>query len=456
MQQRLIAVWHRGFVVAAVGCMVVGCMDVRPEETAMTSQALDQAAYDRIRPVTYFNPKTWERRPFYPIGWYGTGVLNCAEPRPDCAQGQTPGSGCVQRYCMGNESSANCRYVIPSGVSRDIRCGASPGASDGDDLAAIAAMGANTVLLPEIGYAWSNAEYLARTKYTLDVAQLLGLKVVLQLHSRLLQSDLSWHPKSCYGGWPSDGNDTCNDADPHTSCAQNRAALTDWVIALRDHPALLAWELGDEDTSWERISLTDPQTVRGSCDSVMPGEMQSAASWIHELDPNRQLWQVVSDESNDQQTANYMVGTDVFSHDPYYWLDQRPDLEEPSHSQAVSVGRTIGMFQRDADWASRSYGFSLAGYAGNVNILQGWAGYTEDCGELNRFPTAVELRWSAFAGLASGAKRGTIAWHYNPGGYCTSGNADAFVRNSSCVLLRSGPDEGIRSGLSDGPLLRDN
>lgn len=420
-------------VVVLTGALVREDTAFALDHPASVSDPID---FGRIRPVTYFNPQTWERRPFYPIGWYDQGLLQCAESRPDCSGSQLPGPSCVQRYCSNGESAANCRYVIPGGVLRDIRCGASPSASPGDDLSRIAAMGGNTILYTDVGVVWSNYEYLARVRYSLDVAQRFGIKVVIQLSPRILQNDASWHPDSCYGTWPSDGNNTCNTADPHGSCTQNRAALTDWVTTLRDHPALLAWELGDEDTSHDVIAQTDPNSVRHDCNSITANEMQQSAAFLHELDPNRQLWQVVSDLSNDQITANYMVGTDVFSHDPYYWLD----LAKPATNQSWSAGRTIGMFQRNGDWASRVYGFSPSGYVGNLNIVQGWAGHIEDCSQLNRFPDATEFRWSVFSGLAAGGKRGTLAWHYtdsmngNSGAYCTPSGGNSYTRpaNATC------------------------
>jgi hypothetical protein len=378
---------------ALFASMLVGMISTSPRR----ADALDRSEFDRIQPVVYFNPQTWERRPFYPIGWYQPVTLNCSNYV--CPDGNPDLSTCD----CAQESLAICR-----------RCGDSPTGPFSQSLREIAATGANTILVAPVGIDWNNYEYLWRLRYTLDAASAFGLKVVVQFSPRLLQSDASAHPRSCFEATP---QKTCLSSTESPgvapSCAANRAALTDWVLALRDHPALLAWELGDEETAW----AARPEQVPEHCDTLTDTEMQNAAAYLHELDPNRQLWQVISDESNDQQTANYMVGTDVFSHDPYYFLR--------NYSRDWAIASTNSIYQQDADWSSRSYGFSPWGYAGNVDILQGWAGYIEGCSELNRFPDAIELRWSTFAGIASGAKRGALAWRYEPEVYC-QGTANAY------------------------------
>ena len=105
-------------------------------------------------------------------------------------------------------------------------------------------IGANTFLFPSM-----RPHEFGAIENRMDIAQSLGMKVVVGIHR-----------------WEMD------DVDPGDPSTYTDITLR--VNRLKDHPALLGWQLGGE----------------LDCYDITPTEVVNAATIVHTLDPNRQIW----------------------------------------------------------------------------------------------------------------------------------------------------------------------
>lgn len=227
------------------------------------------------------------------------------------------------------------------------------------EMQEIAATGANTVLLTDI---WDQDNWhYPNTQYDLDWAQQLGMKVVIAFHRSMLMN-VKYNDPSTY------------------------AHLDRWINVYKNHPALLGWQLGDE----EAYGGTPVQAIKDS------------ARIIRQWDPNHPIWQVGADVS-DSQIIAYMDGTDVYGIDFYQYFDALYPT-----GQFVRCSNLLAFYTHHAVLAANN------GWTGNVNVTQAVG---PDSGNLYyyRFPTAGEYRWSIFSNMASAGARGTFNWVYYTG-----------------------------------------
>jgi hypothetical protein len=219
---------------------------------------------------------------------------------------------------------------------------------DGPLLDEVAASGANTVVFTSNDNAvpWM----FAKTGAGLNKAQLLGLKVIVGFAPVML-------------------NDPSN--------------LITWVQTYRNHPALLGWQLGDENGP--------PITAQ---------MVNDAATVVRLLDPHHQIWQVFQYHDDEAKLVEYMQETDVVSYDRYGYFDWVApfdggtwNLELQNHKAAIGAAN---------------------GWAGNVNVIQGLG--NDVAGPANfidfRFPDYDEYRHLVFSSYASSGARGILSWIY--------------------------------------------
>lgn len=222
-----------------------------------------------------------------------------------------------------------------------------------ETMRAMAESGSNTVLLADIGT--SPDRHYGFVQQDLDWAQQCGMKVVIGI----------WRSQTA-------GVD------------RNKPASYEhlnWIHRFKGHPALLGWQLGDEEAG-----NPSPDHVR---------EIQDVAHLLKQWDPNHQRWQVVSTGVPESQIISYMNGTDVYSLDFYQIFKTTAEF--------AGSGSLLSAYTQHASIAASRP------WAGNVNITQGLGPDRGDLA-LYRFPTAAEYRWNVFSNLASVGARGTLNW----------------------------------------------
>ncbi|MCK4849867.1 MAG: PEP-CTERM sorting domain-containing protein, partial [Phycisphaerae bacterium] len=173
------------------------------------------------------------------------------------------------------------------------------------------------------------------------------------------------------------------------------AVATAWATEFVDHPALLGYQLGDENTH-----KADPWTA---------ANVGAAAAAIRAVDPDRQIWQVFPGCCGPAAIEAYMnpgtpdMKTDVVSQD-HYWVRSGPDHPPDTFANA----------QGEGNWASgpahtrnvAAEGCTTYGWAGNVSLPQACDAPYGDY----RFPTYKEHRWDCFSAIASSGARGNLNW----------------------------------------------
>ena len=229
--------------------------------------------------------------------------------------------------------------------------------TDGPYLDEVAASGGNTVLFADCKddptWLWSNA--IAG----MDRAQVLGLKVIIGLHDAL------WTGVDCQ--------------TPST-----QTALLRWINQFKDHPALLGWQLGDENGVSQAAALNETSCV------------------IRSVDPNNMIWQVFYTGYDDGDTATLMAQSDVASFDRYGYYDTLFPTPTPPFGEVD----TLLTLQNE-----KSRFASIHGWAGNVNVAQG-LGPDGNALAHFRLPSHGEYRHLVFSAIASAAARGTMSWIY--------------------------------------------
>ena len=231
----------------------------------------------------------------------------------------------------------------------------------------LAGCGANTILYSDVSD--STDWHFGYVKMGLDKAKQLGLKIVVGFSRAMLMN--------------------VDMAKPESYRQFDR-----WVKTFRDHPALLGWQLGDENGGALTASMV--------CDS---------ACAIRRLDANHQIWQVFATSAKlhifGSYVTGYMAETDVYSLDFYQHFDVLRDKPTPlfGGSDALLNWNNIG--------AELS---AMNKWSGNVNVTQA-VGADRGAGiDIFRFPSYDEYRWNVFSAIASAGARGTMNWIYYYGG----------------------------------------
>ena len=221
----------------------------------------------------------------------------------------------------------------------------------------VAASGGNTVLFADCKddptWLWSNA--IAG----MDRAQVLGLKIIIGLHDDL------WTGIDC-------------------NTPSSQTALLRWINQFKNHPALLGWQLGDENGISQAADLNETSCV------------------IRNVDPNNPIWQVFYTGTDNNETASLMAQSDVASFDRYGYYDTLFANPTPPFGEVDSMLYLQNM---------KAGAASIHGWAGNVNVAQGLG---PDGNALSHFrlPSYGEYRHLVFAAIASAAARGTLSWIY--------------------------------------------
>jgi hypothetical protein len=229
--------------------------------------------------------------------------------------------------------------------------------TDGPYVDEVAASGGNTVLFSDCKddptWLWSNAIR------GMDKADQLGLKVIIGLHNNL------WTGVDC--GIPS-----------------SYTALLRWINRFKDHPALLGWQLGDENGISQASTLDETSCA------------------IRTVDPNNPIWQVFYTGTDNGETASMMAQSDVASFDRYGYYDTRFQNPTPPFGEVD----TLLYLQNQKAGAA-----SVHGWAGNVNVAQG-LGPDGNALDFFRLPSYGEYRHMVFSAFASAGARGTMSWIY--------------------------------------------
>ncbi len=212
--------------------------------------------------------------------------------------------------------------------------------------------GCNTVLFADVGLqSWQKVNTHAR----LDQAQELGMKIIIGFANAVVGRVKYGKPET-YGPIP------------------------DYVMAFKDHPALLGWQLGDELPAGAAPHISDAVKVIRECGS------------------QHQTWQVHSHIESNEDVRALMANTDVCTYDGYTYLKDTPVFAD------VCSTRILAWQQAKADL------IQAEGWAGNVNVTQAVGC---KCGNADfRFPTYEEYRWNVFSAIASVGARGTLNWIY--------------------------------------------
>ena len=229
--------------------------------------------------------------------------------------------------------------------------------TDGPYVDEVAASGANTVLFSDCKddptWLWSNAIV------GMNKADQLGLKVIIGLHDDL------WTGVDC--GIPS-----------------SYTALLRWINQFKDHPALLGWQLGDENGVSQASTLNETSCA------------------IRSVDPNNPIWQVFYTGTDNNETISMMAQSDVASFDRYGYYDTLFQNPTPPFGEVETL---LNLQNEKAGIAS------MEGWAGNVNVAQGLG---PDGNALSHFrlPSFGEYRHLIFSAIASAGARGTMSWIY--------------------------------------------
>ncbi|MEI6512218.1 MAG: hypothetical protein WCO51_02965 [bacterium] len=148
--------------------------------------------------------------------------------------------------------------------------------------------------------------------------------------------------------------------------AQPQVGLVKAILALRDHPALLAWYVNDETPSTRLAELTSNYQL------------------IKSLDPNHPCYSVIM---RDQGIERYRLTCDIIGTDPY-----------PIPGQPLSMV---------TDWTLAATSTGLPAWqviqAFDTSIIKDRKG---------RLPNAAEVKCMAYLAVASGAK-GIMFWSYH-------------------------------------------
>ena len=222
----------------------------------------------------------------------------------------------------------------------------------------VLASGANTVVFTSC--ADDPSWLFTHAQAGMDRAEELGLKVILGFAPSMLMG--------------------VNYNDP-----PSYAHLIPWLLEFKNHPALLGWQLGDENGG--------PVTAQ---------MVNDTARVVRRNDPLHQIWQVFSLHHNadpaDGNLIGYMEQTDVSSFDRYGYYDWVP---------------TFGAAAWIIELQNEKAGLGAAhGWAGNVNVVQGYGNDTGTVFPEMRFPSYDEYRHLVFSAFASAGARGTLSWVY--------------------------------------------
>ena len=245
------------------------------------------------------------------------------------------------------------------------------------ELTEIAASNSRTILITEVGDIGDPVQFTPSIIAKFDQAQSLGLEIMVGL--------------SRYSGYL----EGVEPNDPGTY-----QPLSGWVNLVKNHPALLAWMIGDENDLY-------PLTLQDVLDT---------AQVIHALDPGHQVVQNFSGFASSQSTVlSYMNGTDVLAMDYYAEYNWTPE------------------FGGSGTYLEKAHAFADTAATNGFSYVQMVQGFGPDLGGLSdqRFPTAAEYRWNVFAALASAGARGIINFTYanSPGWYSDPSAFPSFRDN---------------------------
>ena len=224
----------------------------------------------------------------------------------------------------------------------------------------ISETGSNTILFAGCwDQDWWHYEYVGAA---LDRANELGMKIVVGFDGSMLVG--------------------VNYAVPSTYLHLRR-----WIIGFRNKPALLGWQLGDENGG--------PLTAQ---------MVQDSARAIKDLDSHHQIWQVFAIDHTESVTTDYMINSDVYSYDFYQYFDT---LNGSYYTPLF--GGSDGLLNNQVirmGWAASH------GWEGNVNVTQGIGADRGTGIDIFRFPNYEEYRWNVFSAIAGAKMRGTMNWIY--------------------------------------------
>ena len=244
----------------------------------------------------------------------------------------------------------------------------------------VAASGGNTVLFADNDDAvpWMFGE----TGAGLDRAQELGLKVIVGFRGVAMLMGVNYNDPASY------------------------SHLIPWIQAYRDHPALLGWQLGDENG--------------GDLTAQM---INDAARVFKRNDPHHQIWQVFTIHDDGAKLINYMQQTDIASFDRYGYFDS-----------TVPFGGADWIIELQNEKAGLG---ANNGWNGNVNVVQG-LGCDTGGFDYYRFPDYDEYRHLVFSAFASAGVRGTLSWvyYYNDINWYTDPNLFTNWRDNICQPIQ--------------------
>ncbi len=188
------------------------------------------------------------------------------------------------------------------------------------------------------------------------------------------------------------------------------APMYETVERYRDHPAVMAWNPGDE-----------PAARGVSAETIFERHDR-----FKQLDPNHLTYTVICRPG---EYRNYARGTDILAPDPYPIPNARMtmvyDLLKSARIEALKYDTTL------------------------IGVLQCFGGY----GGWKRAPNARELRGMTYLGLLAGVK-GIIYYTYGDGGWVVTDNPEQWEASKALVpeIKRLAPAvmDGALTVLSEG------
>lgn len=246
--------------------------------------------------------------------------------------------------------------------------------------------GFNTFLIPDLGV----ANEIGHIKFLMDSVMEKGnnMKFVLSLNyehvlERVKEDDSSTYIWDIYKDLPPEQKVHYIVKDTNDSIIVNRPYVEEeflgtWINFFKDRKELLGWQLSDEINA-------RPNTI----DAI-----NESAKVIKKLDPNHQVWQVMSITDWKTSIPTFMEKTDVCSYDYYA---NATDIPYPEHAYMSFLKSRIRLSSQN-EWA------------GSINVTQGVGKNMDGPGHTNHiFPTKSQYSWNVFYAMTLGY-RGTLNW----------------------------------------------
>jgi len=173
------------------------------------------------------------------------------------------------------------------------------------------------------------------------------------------------------------------------------AYLAEYINAVKNHPALLGYLLGDE----------NERNFSGTAQDIV----NSAYVINNILDGHHQVWQLFDNWDGVTQIP-YIAGTSVYS-----------DAIYPNHTTSYEPADEPNSFLDMQNYLGAAYAMGAGAVANNASFALTTQGFGFDnaipgtgTNGVWRLPSHREYRWNIFSAITAGGSRGTINWLFEP------------------------------------------